>query len=192
MTHVSEGGSYETLTSAQRRLLDDWVARYATVTGKTAGPAALYGGLATAAGVGIGLSLVRRSRAGLMGTMGGLGSDVGLTLAGIDVDVVSGAEHLWSARPCVFVFNHQSKLDPVLVMKLMFSWLTPEKSITPSEPRSRSMLKNWSSPLLCRWMGELLRRDVAECGWLLPAGVAPWDAEPRRSSFRRSSKKSHS
>jgi hypothetical protein len=43
VTQVNEGGSYEMLTSAQRRLMDDWVARYATVTGKTAGPAALYG-----------------------------------------------------------------------------------------------------------------------------------------------------
>jgi len=33
--------------------------------------------------------------------------------------VVSGAEHLWSTRPCVFVFNHQSKLDPILIMKLL-------------------------------------------------------------------------
>ena len=46
VTHVNEGGSYETLTSAQRRLMDDWVARYATVTGKTAVPAELYDGLA--------------------------------------------------------------------------------------------------------------------------------------------------
>ena len=46
VTQVTEGGSYETLTSAQRRLMDDWVARFATVTGKTAVPAELYGGLA--------------------------------------------------------------------------------------------------------------------------------------------------
>ena len=45
VTHANEGGSYETLTSAQRRLMDDWVARYATVTGKTAVPAELYSGL---------------------------------------------------------------------------------------------------------------------------------------------------
>jgi putative phosphoserine phosphatase/1-acylglycerol-3-phosphate O-acyltransferase len=85
---------------------------------------AMYGGMASAAGVGLGLALVRRSRSGLLDVMGGLGSDVGLTLAGIDVDVVAGAEHLWSARPCVFVFNHQSKLDPVIVMKLVRSGFT--------------------------------------------------------------------
>ena len=44
--------------------------------------------------------------------------DLGLALAGIDVDV-RGAEHLWSARPCVFVFNHQSKVDVALLMKLL-------------------------------------------------------------------------
>src|SRR6185503_1216920 len=43
---------------------------------------------------------------------------LGLALAGIDVDV-RGAEHLWSARPCVFVFNHQSKVDVALLMKLL-------------------------------------------------------------------------
>jgi putative phosphoserine phosphatase/1-acylglycerol-3-phosphate O-acyltransferase len=59
-----------------------------------------------------------------MDVMGGLGSDIGLTLAGVDVDVVEGTEHLWSARPCVFVFNHQSKVDPVVVMKLVRSGFT--------------------------------------------------------------------
>ncbi|MGI8715920.1 MAG: NTP transferase domain-containing protein, partial [Solirubrobacteraceae bacterium] len=32
---------------------------------------------------------------------------------------MSRAEHLGSARQCVFVFNHQSKLDPILIMKLL-------------------------------------------------------------------------
>ncbi|MGB3605485.1 MAG: HAD-IB family hydrolase [Gordonia sp. (in: high G+C Gram-positive bacteria)] len=44
------------------------------------------------------------------------GVDAGLSLAGIDVAVLDGKEYLTSARPCVFVFNHQSKLDlPVLI-----------------------------------------------------------------------------
>ena len=46
VAQVEDGGSYETLTSAQRRLMDDWVARYATVSGEVALPAELYGGLA--------------------------------------------------------------------------------------------------------------------------------------------------
>src|SRR5262245_48583024 len=44
--HVTVGGSYDTLTSAQRRLVDDWVARYGTVTGKAALPAEMYDSLA--------------------------------------------------------------------------------------------------------------------------------------------------
>jgi hypothetical protein len=44
--HVTVGGSYDTLTSAQRRLVDDWVARYGTVTGKTALAAEMYDSLA--------------------------------------------------------------------------------------------------------------------------------------------------
>jgi putative phosphoserine phosphatase/1-acylglycerol-3-phosphate O-acyltransferase len=55
---------------------------------------------------------------------GGVGSDLGLAVAGIDIDIVEGAEHLWSSRPCVFVFNHQSKLDTIVVAKLLRSDFT--------------------------------------------------------------------
>ena len=48
-----------------------------------------------------------------------VGADLAPALAGIDVRVVSGAEHLWSARPCGFVSNHQNKLNPILIMKLL-------------------------------------------------------------------------
>jgi putative phosphoserine phosphatase / 1-acylglycerol-3-phosphate O-acyltransferase len=39
-------------------------------------------------------------------------------LAGISVDV-QGEEHLWSQRPAVFVFNHQSAVDMLLLCKLL-------------------------------------------------------------------------
>lgn len=81
--------------------------------------AGFYGAFAAAFGAGVGLSLLNRRRDTLLEITGGVGADVGLALAGIDVKVVRGHEHLWSARPCVFVFNHQSKLDPILVMKLL-------------------------------------------------------------------------
>src|SRR5262245_25188551 len=45
VTRVDVGGNYDGLTPAQRRLVDDWVARYDTATGKQAVPAALYDGL---------------------------------------------------------------------------------------------------------------------------------------------------
>lgn len=44
--------------------------------------------------------------------------EVGTALAGIDVQV-TGEEHLWSHRPAVFLFNHQSGLDPMLLCKLL-------------------------------------------------------------------------
>lgn len=37
---------------------------------------------------------------------------------------MSGPEHLWDSRPCVFVFNHQSKLDPIVLVKLLRSGFT--------------------------------------------------------------------
>jgi putative phosphoserine phosphatase/1-acylglycerol-3-phosphate O-acyltransferase len=43
------------------------------------------------------------------------GCQLGLSLAGVTIRVTDGEEYLESARPCVFVFNHQSKLDvPIL------------------------------------------------------------------------------
>ncbi len=44
--------------------------------------------------------------------------DVATSLAGIDLRV-EGEEHLWSHRPAVFIFNHQSALDAILMMKLI-------------------------------------------------------------------------
>lgn len=78
-----------------------------------------YGAFAAAFGAGVGVALLNRDRDQLLEIAGGVGSDVGLALAGIDVRIVRGHEHLWSTRPAVFVFNHQSKIDPILVMKLL-------------------------------------------------------------------------
>jgi putative phosphoserine phosphatase / 1-acylglycerol-3-phosphate O-acyltransferase len=44
--------------------------------------------------------------------------DLGTALAGIDLRV-EGEEHLWSDRPAVFIFNHQSALDVLLLAKLL-------------------------------------------------------------------------
>jgi putative phosphoserine phosphatase/1-acylglycerol-3-phosphate O-acyltransferase len=80
---------------------------------------AFYGGLIGGFAVGGAIGLLRRSRSTVLDLGGGIGADIGLALAGIEVDVVRGREHLWSSRPCVFIFNHQSKLDPIIVMKLL-------------------------------------------------------------------------
>jgi putative phosphoserine phosphatase/1-acylglycerol-3-phosphate O-acyltransferase len=87
--------------------------------GDVARTVGFYGAFGAAFGAGIGLGLLNRSRQQVVDLTTGVGSDLGLALAGVKVEVVSGAEHLWSHRPCVFVFNHQSKIDPVIVMKLL-------------------------------------------------------------------------
>jgi len=44
--------------------------------------------------------------------------ELGTAIGGIDVQV-EGEEHLWSHRPAVFVFNHQSAVEPLLLCKLL-------------------------------------------------------------------------
>ena len=83
-----------------------------------------YGAMAAAGWAGAGIGLLRRSRRAMVDVTGGVGSELGLAVAGIDVDVVEGAEHLWSARPCVFVFNHQSKLDTIVIANLLRTGFT--------------------------------------------------------------------
>jgi putative phosphoserine phosphatase/1-acylglycerol-3-phosphate O-acyltransferase len=81
--------------------------------------AAFYTGMFAGLGAGVAAGLVRRSRRTLVDIGGEVGVDLGLALAGIEVDVRTGVEHLFSARPCVFVFNHQSKIDPILLTKML-------------------------------------------------------------------------
>jgi putative phosphoserine phosphatase/1-acylglycerol-3-phosphate O-acyltransferase len=78
-----------------------------------------YGAMAGAFWTGLGVGLLNRSRNTLLELTGGIGSDVGLAIAGVEVRVVQGIGNLWETRPAVFVFNHQSKLDPIVMMKLL-------------------------------------------------------------------------
>ncbi|MDH3306116.1 MAG: HAD-IB family hydrolase [Acidimicrobiia bacterium] len=41
-----------------------------------------------------------------------------VAISGVDVQI-EGEDHLWSARPCVFLFNHQSNFDGLLLMKVL-------------------------------------------------------------------------
>lgn len=47
-----------------------------------------------------------------------LAGELGTALAGVTLDV-HGAEHLVSPRPAVFLFNHQSQLDVIVLAKLL-------------------------------------------------------------------------
>jgi HAD superfamily hydrolase (TIGR01490 family) len=79
---------------------------------------AAYGGLAASFGVGLGIGLLNRSRREAVNLSATMGSDIALSIAGVEVDV-AGEANLWSQRPAVFVFNHQSWLDGLIIMKLL-------------------------------------------------------------------------
>jgi putative phosphoserine phosphatase/1-acylglycerol-3-phosphate O-acyltransferase len=67
-------------------------------------------------GLPVGL-LNRTRRQALNLAMAALG-ELAPALAGISLRV-EGEEHLWSQRPAVFIFNHQSRIDPLLICKLV-------------------------------------------------------------------------
>jgi putative phosphoserine phosphatase / 1-acylglycerol-3-phosphate O-acyltransferase len=48
----------------------------------------------------------------------GLFGDLATAITGCELDV-TGEENLWTARPCIFVFNHQSKADVMILAKLI-------------------------------------------------------------------------
>ena len=79
---------------------------------------AAVGGLTAGLMAGAAFGLLNRSRRRAVDSMSSLSSELSLTLAGIQVEV-QGEEHLWSHRPAVFVFNHQSQLDLPLVAYLL-------------------------------------------------------------------------
>jgi HAD superfamily hydrolase (TIGR01490 family) len=84
----------------------------------TARTVAAYAGMAAGFGVGAGIGLLNRDRRQAANLSISLGSDVALSLAGVSIDV-TGEANLWAQRPAVFIFNHQSWLDGLVVMKLL-------------------------------------------------------------------------
>ena len=80
---------------------------------------AFYGAFAGAFMAGLGAGVLNRNRTQIIDLTAAIGTDLGFALAGVDVEVVKGAEHLWSHRPAVFIFNHQSNIDAVVAMKLV-------------------------------------------------------------------------
>lgn len=86
--------------------------------GEVARSALVYGSLLPAAWAGLGAGLLNRSRREAVNVMTGIWGDLAISLAGVDLRV-EGEEHLWSHRPAVFLFNHQSGIDLLLVIKLL-------------------------------------------------------------------------
>ncbi len=86
--------------------------------------AAFYAGFVGSAAIGLVGGAVTRDPRMLVQYALPFGADLGMTLAGVDVRVVRGREYLTSARPCVFVFNHQSKLDAPVLIHLLRGQMT--------------------------------------------------------------------
>jgi putative phosphoserine phosphatase/1-acylglycerol-3-phosphate O-acyltransferase len=80
--------------------------------------AASYASLVPSLWAGAGLALANRSRRDGVNVALSTWSDVATALAGIELEV-EGEEHLWSHRPAVFTFNHQSAVDTLLIAKLL-------------------------------------------------------------------------
>jgi putative phosphoserine phosphatase/1-acylglycerol-3-phosphate O-acyltransferase len=80
-------------------------------------------GLGVAGGVGVTVGLLARDRRQGANVAAAIGPDLALALAGVKLNV-TGEEHLWSHRPAVFIFNHQSSLDVAVVGALVRRDLT--------------------------------------------------------------------
>jgi len=78
----------------------------------------VYGSLVPAGLAGLVTGLANQSRREGMNVFAAFWADLALSLAGVQVQV-EGEEHLWSRRPAVFLFNHQSALDLPLMIKLV-------------------------------------------------------------------------
>lgn len=74
--------------------------------------------LGVGVGVGLGMGLLNWNRDTALEVASTVASELGLATAGVRLDV-QGQEHLWSHRPAVFLFNHQSQLDVLIIGALM-------------------------------------------------------------------------
>jgi len=69
-------------------------------------------------GIGAIPGLLNRSRRDMVNLAITAWGELGTALAGVRLEV-RGEEHLWSHRPAVFIFNHQSAVDALLICKLL-------------------------------------------------------------------------
>ena len=86
--------------------------------GRTVRTGAGYGSMLLAGGVGAAVGLLNRSRRQGINTMTSVAPDLALALTGVTLRV-QGEEHLWLSRPAVFIANHQSPADVLVLAGLL-------------------------------------------------------------------------
>lgn len=80
--------------------------------------AAAIGALGLGLAAGVGVRLLNGDQRQAAEVASAVGADLALALAGVRLRV-AGEEHLWSHRPAVFIFNHQSSLDLLITAHLL-------------------------------------------------------------------------
>jgi putative phosphoserine phosphatase / 1-acylglycerol-3-phosphate O-acyltransferase len=78
----------------------------------------VYGSLVGSFMAGMPAWLLNRSKQDLINVAVPVWGDFGSAVAGLDIEV-EGEEHLWSHRPAVFIFNHQSQTDALILSRLL-------------------------------------------------------------------------
>lgn len=80
--------------------------------------AMVWASFGASATIGVAAGLLNRSRREGVNVMGTLFGELATSAAGIDLRI-EGEEHLWSHRPAMFIFNHQSGIDAPLIAKML-------------------------------------------------------------------------
>jgi putative phosphoserine phosphatase/1-acylglycerol-3-phosphate O-acyltransferase len=78
----------------------------------------VYGSLLPSFLVGAPAWLLNRSKREVVNMAMSVWGDFGSAAAGLKINV-KGEEHLWAHRPAVFIFNHQSAADALIITRLM-------------------------------------------------------------------------
>ena len=78
----------------------------------------VYGGLVGAFLSGLPAYLLNQSKRDLVNVAVPTWGEFGSAVAGLDVET-EGKAHLWSHRPAVFIFNHQSSVDALIISRLL-------------------------------------------------------------------------
>lgn len=79
---------------------------------------ALQGSMIASAAAGLPIYAMTRSLRKSRNFATSLFADLGSAISGLELDV-DGEENVWTDRPCVFVFNHQSQADVLIMASLL-------------------------------------------------------------------------